>query len=108
MTKKEKKKKSLEDELDIAVDAMIDGIMSKLEEGYDNAMVPFDTYVKKERMRTKKDLKTFRMRMRKGYIAILNALKERPDIKKEDKELLLRHIAAKHINTLDGDFRIYP
>ncbi len=94
--------------LNKAVDGLVEAVMKNVEEGYDNPLMPFDKYVEKTKLETEQDVKEFRMRLRKGYIAILQALMKKKDIKKEDKETLLKHLASKHINTIQGDFRIYP
>jgi hypothetical protein len=105
----EKKPAKLDDtELDKTVDGLVDAVMQSVEEGYDNPLMPFDRYVERAKLDAEKDVKEFRMRLRKGYIAILEALLNKKGIKKEDKEELLKKLASRHINTIQGDFRIYP
>ena len=94
--------------LDAAVDGMVDAVMKQIEEGYDNPLMPFEAYVAKTREEMKKDAHEFRLRLRKGYLAILHALIEKKNIKTEDKKKILKHIITRNINTLSGDFRIYP
>ena len=94
--------------LDRTVDGLVDSVMENLEEGYDNPLVPFETYVQKTKLEVKDDVKRFRMRLRKGYIGILREIMASKNIKREDKIEIMRHLASKHINSIEGDFRIYP
>lgn len=103
MTKKEKGT-----DLDRAVDQLVDAVMVNLEEGYENPMLPFDTYVEREKLQVRKDMKEFRMKMRKGYLALLYAIRDKKGMSTEEKKKIVKEILTKQINTLQGDFRIYP
>jgi len=94
--------------LNKAVDRLVDAVMSHVEDGYDNPLLPFGAYVEKTKLEVQDDIKAFRMRMRKGYIAILQAIRDKKDISEDDKKKLIHNLLSQQINTLHGDFRIMP
>ncbi|MFT4554142.1 MAG: hypothetical protein ACI9S8_002788 [Chlamydiales bacterium] len=94
--------------LDKAVDQLVDSVMKNLEEGYDNPMLPFALYVERTKMEVEHDVKEFRMRLRKGYLAILYALRDKKGMSKEQKKKIVKDILSNQINTLSGEYRIDP
>lgn len=94
--------------LDKAVDQLVDSVMKNLEEGYDNPMLPFEIYVERTKMEVEHDVKEFRMRLRKGYLAILYALRDKKGMSKDQKKKIVKDILSNQINTLSGDYRIEP
>lgn len=101
-------KKSDKVDLDKVVDQLVDAVMESLEGGYTNPMLPFDAYVKKTKLKVKENIKEFRMRLRKGYLVLLYALRDKKGISVEEKKEVIKNIISNQINSLSGDFRILP
>lgn len=104
----EEKEKVKSGPLDKAVNQFVDAVMKNVEEGYDNPLLPFDSYVEKTKLEVKKDVMEFRLRLRKGYLALLYAIRDKKGLSKEEKKDLVREILTRQVNHLSGDFRIYP
>jgi hypothetical protein len=90
------------------VDSMVDEMIARAEGDYSNPLLPFDQYVDKYRLEVEEEVKEFRSSIRKGYIAILEAIKDKKNISAGDKKKIIKHISSQNINSLSGDFRINP
>jgi hypothetical protein len=80
--------------LDKAVSQLVEAVLKSVEEGKKNPMLPFEVYLERIQLETQDDAKEFRLRLRKGYLAILNAIRNKKDMSQDDKKEIVKNILS--------------
>lgn len=71
-----KKPKTEEDSFEESIANLLDVMAESTKEDYENKMEPYERYIARLRMRFYQDAKTFSLRFKKGYLALIDEMKK--------------------------------
>lgn len=65
-----------QDSFEEAIANLLDVMSESIKDEYENKIEPYDRYVARLRMRFYQDAKTFSLRFKKGYLALIDEMKK--------------------------------